>query len=538
MATNRVPQSPRPSSTTRLAEGTETICMGAEILRLERLSKKFGDTVVLDDVGFSVARNSVVGIVGENGAGKSTLFNIISGIVRPDHGRIEYEGNEIRPVNYREANLLGISRVFQEQALIPNIAVYENILLSHEGKFTWLGQLLDRRRMIEVAQRIVDSVKLDIDVRRRTGDYDFSKRQSIEIARACLVPREVLSVSAPLVLLDEPTSALEKFEEEALFRLILTVKEYGSVLFVSHRLGEVLSVCDLIHVLRDGRLVATVDPATTDEHTLHGLMVGRERDADYYHEDDQVSVEGRPVMLAVSGLSSPGHYQDVSLEVREGEVLGIGGLLNSGKSHLGRGIAGLAPSATGTVGLAAERRAPPKFRSLIAQGFAYLPSERLAEGIIPSFSVAWNTSLAGAHDIFSNSLGFWRAAVEDNITRRYIRELQVKPADPRSACATLSGGNQQKVVLAKWLCRSPRAIILDNPTRGIDAGAKEEVYKLIRRIVASGACIILITDELLELIGLSHRIAVMRGGRVTAVLDAPPEAKPNEHELVALMLGT
>ncbi|MGB7100146.1 MAG: sugar ABC transporter ATP-binding protein [Xanthobacteraceae bacterium] len=511
--------------------------MGADILRLERLSKTFGDTVVLDNVGFSVARNKVVGVVGENGAGKSTLFNIITGIVRADRGRIEFRGKEIRPTNYREANLLGISRVFQEQALIPNIAVYENILLSHEGKFTRLGQLLDRRRMIKTAQRIVDVMKLDIDVRRRTDEYDFSKRQSIEIARACLVPREVLSISTPLVLLDEPTSALEKSEEEALFRLILTIKEYGSVLFVSHRLGEVLRVCDLIHVLRDGRLVATVDPATTDEHTLHGLMVGRERDADYYHEEDQEPIVGRPVMLAACGLSSPDHYQDVSLEVHEGEVFGIGGLLDSGKSHLGKGIAGLRPPAAGTVRLGTEHPAPPEFRSLIAQGFAYVPSERLAEGIIPPFSVAWNISLAGAQDIFSNRLGFWRSAVEDGITRRYIRELDVKATSPQSACETLSGGNQQKVVLAKWLCRSPRAIVLDNPTRGIDAGAKEEVYKLIRRITASGACIILITDELLELIGLSHRIAVMRGGRVTAVVDAPPEQKPSERELVALMLG-
>lgn len=511
--------------------------MGADILRLERVSKTFGDTVVLDNVGFSVARNSVVGIVGENGAGKSTLFNIISGIVQPDCGRIEFQGDEIRPANYRQANLLGISRVFQEQALIPNIAVYENIVLSHEGKFTRFGQLLDPQRMIEAAQRIVDSMKLDIDVRRRTGDYDFSKRQSIEIARACLVPREVLSISAPLVLLDEPTSALEKSEEEALFRLIRTIKEYGSVLFVSHRLGEVLNVCDLIHVLRDGRLVATVDPATTDEHALHGLMVGRERDADYYHEDDQQPVEDRPVMLAVSGLSSPDRYQDVSLEVREGEVLGIGGLLDSGKSHLGKGIAGLEPPARGTVSIAAKPPVPPKFRSLVAQGLAYVPSERLAEGIISSFSVAWNASLAGALDIFSNRFGIWRGAVEDKVARRYIRELQIKAGGPRSACATLSGGNQQKVVLVKWLCRSPRAIILDNPTRGIDAGAKEEVYKLVRKITASGACIILITDELLELIGLSHRIAVMRSGRVTAILDAPPENKPSERELVAHMLG-
>ena len=511
--------------------------MRADILRLERLSKKFGDAAVLDSVSFSVARNSVVGIVGENGAGKTTLFNIISGIVQPDQGRIEFEGEQIRPANYREANLLGISRVFQEQALIPNIAVYENILLSHEGKFTRFGQFLDRPRMIEVAQRVVDSMKLDVDVRRRTSDYDFSKRQSIEIARACLVPRDVLSVSAPLVLLDEPTSALEKSEEEALFQLIRTIKEYGSVLFVSHRLGEVLNVCDLIHVLKDGRLVATVDPANTDEHTLHGLMVGRERDADYYHEEDQAPVADRPVMLSVSGLSSLAHYQEVSFEVREGEVFGIGGLLDSGKSHLGKGIAGLVPPATGTVGLAAEHPDAPEFRSLVARGLAYVPSERLAEGIIPSFSVAWNMSLAGAHDIFSTSLGFWRADVEDDVARNYIRELQIKADSPRSACATLSGGNQQKVVLAKWLCRSPRAIILDNPTRGIDAGAKEEVYKLIRGLTASGACIILITDELLELIGLSHRIAVMRGGRVTAILDAPPENKPTEQELVALMLG-
>jgi ribose transport system ATP-binding protein len=511
--------------------------MGADILRLERLSKKFGDAVVLDNVSFSVPRNSVIGIVGENGAGKSTLFNIISGIVHPNHGRIEYQGEEIRPANYREANLLGISRVFQEQALIPNIAVYENILLSHEGKFTRFGQFLDRRRMIEVAQRIVDSMKLDVDVRRRTGDYDFSKRQSIEIARACLVPREVLSVLAPLVLLDEPTSALEKSEEEALFQLIRTIKEYGSILFVSHRLGEILNVCDLIHVLKDGRLVATVDPATTDEHALHGLMVGRQRDADYYHEEDQASIASCPAMLAVSGLSSPDHYQNVSFEVREGEVFGIGGLLDSGKSHLGKGIAGLVPPATGTVRLAAERPVSPQFHSLVAQGLAYVPSERLAEGIIPSFSIAWNMSLAGAHDIFSTSLGFWRTSVEDNVTRYYIRELQIKADSPRSVCATLSGGNQQKVVLAKWLCRSPEAIILDNPTRGIDAGAKEEVYKLIRAITASGACIILITDELLELIGLSHRIAVMRAGRVTAILDAPPEDKPSEQELVACMLG-
>lgn len=507
------------------------------LLRVEGLSKTFGESLVLDNVGFSVASNSIVGIVGENGAGKSTLFNIISGIVQPDQGRIEFRGGEIRPRNYKEANLLGISRVFQEQALIPNIAVYENILLSHEGYFARFGQVLAKQRMIEVAQRIADSMKLDIDVRRRTSDYDFSKRQSIEIARACLVPREVLSIFTPLILLDEPTSALEKSEEEAFFGLVRTIREHGSVLFVSHRLGEVLSTCDLIHVLKDGRLVATVKPAKTDERALHGLMVGRERDADYYQEADQGRIADRPAVLEVRGLSLPESYEDVSFDVREGEVFGIGGLLDSGKSALGRGIAGLLPSKAGTVRMAFERPIRPEFRDLVAQGLAYLPSERLAEGIILPFPIAWNTSLAGGGDIFSTRLGFWRAGREDRVTRRYMRELGVKALGPRSSCMTLSGGNQQKVVLAKWLCRSPRALILDNPTRGIDAGAKEEVYKLIRQLTASGACVILITDELLELIGLAHRIAIMRAGRLTKVLDASPEDKPSERELVALMLG-
>ena len=511
--------------------------MDAEILRLEHVSKRFGDAIVLDDVSLSVARNSVVGIVGENGAGKSTLFNIISGITQPDRGRMEFQGEEIRPQNYREANLIGISRVFQEQALIPNIAVYENILLSHEERFCRFGQFLDRARMIEVAQRIVDSMKLDIDVRRPTADFDFSKRQSIEIARACLVPREVLSIAAPLVLLDEPTSALEKSEEDTLFQLIRAIKAYGSILFVSHRLGEVLSVCDLIHVLKDGRLVATVDPSRTDEQTLHGLMVGRKRDADYYHEEAQSPVIGRPVTFGINGLSSPGHYQDVSFDVHEGEIFGIGGLLDSGKSHFGKGAAGLNRPAAGTVRLAEEPARSPEFRRLMTQGLAYVPSERLVEGIIPSFAVAWNMSLAGAHDLFSTKLGFWRSGTEDSVTRTYMQELQIKADGPASLCATLSGGNQQKVVLAKWLCRTPRVIILDNPTRGVDAGAKEELYKLIRAITASGACVILITDELLELIGLSHRIGVMRGGRLIAIRDAPPEDKPSEQELVALMLG-
>lgn len=507
------------------------------MLTAHGLSKAYGGFLALDDVSFEVTRNSVVGIVGENGAGKSTLFNLLTGITPPDHGRIELEGKAIQPRSYREANLLGISRVFQEQALIPNISVYENVLLSHEQRFCRFGQVLDRARMIEAAQEIVGTFGLDIDVERRTADYDFSVRQAIEIARACLVPQKVLGIRSPVVLLDEPTSALARSEEEALFRLIRGIRTHGTVLFVSHRLSEVLSVCDVILVLKDGRLVASVDPAGTDEGTLHELMVGRERDADYYHEDAQIDPSDRPVRMRCRGLSLSGAYSDVDLDVREGEIVGIGGLFDSGKARLGRGLAGIIASDAGDIQIEDGVPAPPVFHRLIRQGVAYLPAERLVEGIIAAFQVAWNVSLASGADLFATRLGYWLGKREASVADGQIKDLKIKGATPRTACVTLSGGNQQKVALAKWLCRSPSVLILDNPTRGIDAGAKEEVYRLLRKLTAHGVAVILISDEILELIGLSNRIAIMRAGRVTAVVNAARGEKPTERDIVRLMLN-
>jgi ribose transport system ATP-binding protein len=507
------------------------------ILKIENVSKSYAGVRTLDSVSLSAARNQIVGIVGENGAGKTTLFNVISGIIPADSGHVELNGQDIHPANYREASLLGISRVFQEQALIPNIAVYENLLLAHEDRFVRWGQLVDRRRMIETAQRIVAAVGLDIDVRRVTGDYDFSVRQTIEIARACLVPQMVLGIEHPVILLDEPTSALARNEEEAFFRLIEGLKRHGTVLFVSHRLNEVLRVSDLIYVMKDGRIVAEVDPADADERKLHGLMVGRARDEDYYHERGQRAVETAPPALRVEHLSRHGDYLDISLTLRQGEVLGIGGLLDSGKSALGKGIAGVLGSDQGTVAIADGAPGRPELRRLMGQGFGYVPAERHAEGMITAFPVSWNISLASGGDLFSSAVGYWRNRLENDVSRRFIERLRIKAQGPGAICSRLSGGNQQKVVLAKWLCRNPRVLVLDNPTRGVDAGAREEIYGLIRELTADGVAILLITDELLELIGLSNRIAVMNQGRITATLPAPVGGKPTEDALVALMLG-
>jgi ribose transport system ATP-binding protein len=507
------------------------------ILKVDNVSKSYAGVTTLDAVCLSARRNQIVGIVGENGAGKTTLFNIISGIVPADGGRVELDGREIHPANYREASLLGISRVFQEQALIPNITVYENLLLAHEDRFVRWGQLIDTRRMIEVAQQIVSTIGLDIDVRRATNDYDFSVRQTIEIARACLVPQMVLGIEHPVVLLDEPTSALARNEEEAFFKLVAGLKQHGTVLFVSHRLSEVLRISDVIYVMKDGRIVAEVDPAEADERRLHGLMVGRARDEDYYHERGQQSVDAAPPALRVEHLSRRGEYLDISLTLRQGEVLGIGGLLDSGKSALGKGIAGVVAPEQGTVAIGDHAPARPELGRLMKQGFGYVPAERHAEGMITSFPVSWNVSLASGGDLFSSNLGYWRGRLENSVSRRFIDQLRIKANGPGSICSRLSGGNQQKVVLAKWLCRDPRVLVLDNPTRGVDAGAKEEIYALIRKLTADGVAVLLITDELLELIGLSNRIAIMRQGRIDATVAAPVGAKPTEDALVALMLG-
>jgi ribose transport system ATP-binding protein len=507
------------------------------LFRAEGLSKRYGPNAVLDEVGFEIGRNRIVSFVGENGAGKSTLLNIISGIVAADSGRMWLNGVPFRPTEYGAASRLGVTRVFQEQALVLNVPVYENLMLGHEHRFDRFGQLVDRAAMIAVAEGIVEEAGIDVDVRRRTGSYDFSKRQSIEIARACLVPTRLLGVESPLILLDEPTSALDQRDEEAFFRLVARVKTRGSLIFVSHRMSEVLTLSDEIHVLKDGRCVATLDAGNTNEAMLHGLMVGRERVADYYHEGRQrpIALDAK-IVLSLRGLGQQHEYEDVSIDVHAGEVVGVGGLLDSGKGALGRGASGVDHPSTGTVALEGGPQEKPDIASFVRRGLGYVPAERLTEGLIAPFTVAWNISAASGGDLFSNALGLWRARREKATAVHFVERLGIRSGSPSQVCLRLSGGNQQKVVLARWLCRSPRVLVLDNPTRGVDAGAKEEIYQVIRDLTDRGVGILLITDELLELIGLSNRILIMKRGRIVAEVPAPADAKPTEHDLIARML--
>ncbi len=512
--------------------------MPSILLNADRLTKSYAGTTVLDQVSLSVPQGAVVSVVGENGAGKSTLLNLISGIVRPDSGSLSLDGSDVRLEGYGAAMRLGISRVFQEQALVANIAVYENLLLSLEGRYTAAGQFMRRRKMIEVARALMAEAGLDIEVTQATQQLSFSRRQLLEIVRACLVPLRVLGIERPLVLLDEPTASLEKADEEVFFRLIAALRGQVSFVFVSHRLSEVLQLSDRIVVLKDGRNVATLDSKEANEAQLHSLMVGRERIADYYHEGRQgrFDIASEPA-VKIKRLGDDRSYHDVSLNLLPGEILGVGGLVASGTAELGRGVAGVVPPSKGSLRLGQAAWQRPQIGRLIRQGVGYVPAERLAAGMIPSFPLSWNLSLAGGQDHFVAALGFWRSRLEAEVAADFIQRLRIRARRHDQRCAQLSGGNQQKVVLARWLCRALKFLVLDNPTRGVDAGAKEEIYGFIRDLTDEGVAILLITDDLPELIGLSDRIAIMRHGRVTAEMTAPADRKPGEQEILALMLS-
>jgi len=517
--------------------GLGEVVSEAQALQATGLSKRYGETVALANVDLSLPTNKIVGLVGENGAGKSTLLNIISGIAKADSGSILVRGVPGTLDSYVIVQRQGISRVFQEQALILNIPVYENLLLGAEAQFVWGKQLLRRREMIRLAQRMIDEAGAPIDVRRSTADLTFSERQLVELVRACTAPRLLFGTTSPIVLFDEPTASLERAHERIFRWLLDKTRADGAGLFVSHRLGEVLDLCDEIVVLKDGKRVGAVSPDRADERSLHRLMVGRERDKDYYHEAEQRSIGQVDPAICVRARKLSLNAKQTSFEVMPGEILGIGGLLESGKSELGRAVAGLDATDNVEIRLGAGEWVRPDMETLIAAGVGYVPAERLVEGMIADQPVSWNISSASGGDLFASRLGIWNHRREAEVSEALIERLKIKGAGPQTPCNRLSGGNQQKVVLARWLARPLKVLVLDNPTRGVDAGAKEEIYTLLRRLAEEGVAIVLITDELLELIGMSNRILIMQHGSISTAVDAPAHDKPTEHELVEAMLS-
>ncbi len=506
------------------------------IFRMNDCSKTFSGITVVDGINLEIFPNEIIGIAGENGAGKSTTLKMLAGIHPPTSGSMELFGQPYRPMRYTHAVRSGISMVFQEQALIPNLKVYENVFLSLESNFTNRAGLVDHDAMAAFTERHLKELRLThIDARRRTLEYLFHDRQMIEIAKAFALA-EYFHVDHPIILLDEPTAAIGERESQALFESVRRFRDRASFVLITHRLAEYTALCDRIYVFKDGRNEGEFSGTDISEHNIHKTMVGRSRDDEYFKEKRQRDVSEEEVTVSVRNLSGDG-IDDVSFDIRKGEILGMGGLVGCGKEDVARAIVGFEPfPPQGIVeikgsALPAKRRG----KAAISKGVGFIPKERKSEGIVPYMSVEANISLASLRGV-SRIKGFISRRRERALARKHIEALRVRCSSPAQLCQYLSGGNQQKVVLAKWLARGVDVLVLDNPTRGVDVGAKEEIYGLMRDLTEKGVSIVLVSDDLLELIGLSNRIIVMRDGKVTFERPAPASDKPTEQELVQHMV--
>jgi ribose transport system ATP-binding protein len=500
------------------------------MLRAIGIDMRFAGVHALRGVSIEVRANEVVGLIGENGAGKSTLLRILAGVHRPDAGAIEIDGQSVVFRNPREANAQGIGIVFQEQSLLLNMSVAENIYLGQEAEFTRLG-VIDARRRNAAARRQLEKVGLDIEPTRRTAELTFAARQMVELAKALAL--EERTDRALTILLDEPTSVLESRDIEILFARMRALKSRASFVFVSHRLEEVLHVSDRVYVMKDGAVVAERAADRVSVPDLHEMMVGRGLQTEYYREARQ-RAPGARVVLQTRGLTVAGAYRDVDLDLRAGEVLGIAGVIGSGREELTRTLFGFLPPTSGT--LAVNGR-PTVLRSpaeAVALGIGYIPRERRVEGLVMFLSVATNITLAHLGAVLR--MGLIAHGRERHLAMEWVRRLTIRVPDVATPCRSLSGGNQQKTVLARWMAAKSRILILDHPTRGLDVGAKEEVYELIRTLCEDGAAVVLTSDTLEETIGLSHTILVMRDGVVTGRFTAPPGAKPRQVDLVRHMV--
>jgi ribose transport system ATP-binding protein len=501
-------------------------------LALRDVSKSYPATKALEGVSFTLRRHGMLGLVGENGAGKSTLLSIVNGTVRPDSGFVAINGHAVRFGHPTEAARQGVATVFQEQGLIPTLPVYENIFLGREQKFVVAGAL-KQKAMIAEAKAVLQELELEISPVAPTGSLSFGQRQLVEIAKAFALSR-VYPVE-PIILLDEPTSALSDKEAAKLFDGVRRWRTKASFVLVSHRLADVFALCDEVVALRDGRVVDQRPIDSINEARLHELIVGRQRNAEYYREASQQEPSAT-VVLQAADLTKPGHLHGVSFDLRGGEILGVAGVLGSGKATLAKIVAGAEAQEGGEVVTGGAKLRPGSRRDAIRRGIGFVPAERSIGGIISTDSIEWNLTLPNLSQVSHRLLRLISPRQSRDLTRHWMARLRVRAPGPQALCRTLSGGNQQKVVFGKWLARDVRILVLDDPGRGLDVGAKEDIYALMRELAQKGAAILLVSDNLPEIIGLSNRILVLRNGLVSAIVEAPQHAKPGEVEILSAML--
>ncbi|MBB5936553.1 sugar ABC transporter ATP-binding protein [Streptomyces zagrosensis] len=477
---------------------------GPEVLRMESVRKTFPGVVALDSVNFDLRAGEVHVLLGENGAGKSTLIKMLSGAHRPDSGRIVVDGTPVRLKGAQDAERLGIATIYQEFNLVPELSVAENIFL---GRPPRRFGLIDRRRMETDAARLCERVGVTVDPRARIRDLGIARRQMVEIAKA-------LSLNARVLIMDEPTAVLTTDEVGRLFRIVRALREDGvAIVFITHHLEEIAAIGDRVTVLRDGRSVTQV-PAGTDQDELVRLMVGRSIEQQYPREP----VDAGEPLLSVAGLTRDGSFHDVGFEVRAGEVVGLAGLVGAGRTEVVRAVFGADPYDAGTVTVLGQPLPRHDVGAALAAGIGLVPEDRKAQGLLLDASVQENLGLVTLRR--ATRAGLVDRAGQREAAARIATRLAVRMAGLDQHVRTLSGGNQQKVVIGKWLLADSKVLILDEPTRGIDVGAKVEIYHLINELTASGHAVLMVSSDLPEVLGMSDRVLVMAHGRIAGELSA------------------
>ena len=482
---------------------------GSEILRMEGVRKTFPGVVALDGVDFDLRRGEVHVLLGENGAGKSTLIKMLSGAHRPDGGRVLVDGSPVRINGAQDAERLGIATIYQEFNLVPDLSVAENIFLGRQPR---RFGVVNRTKMDERAAELLARVGVDVSARTRVRDLGIARLQMVEIAKA-------LSLDARVLIMDEPTAVLTTEEVDKLFRIVRTLRADGvGVVFITHHLEEIAALGDRVTVLRDGRSVTQV-PAATERDELVRLMVGRSIEQQYPRERPaSISADADEPLLKVRGLGRGGSFQDIDFDVRAGEVVGLAGLVGAGRTEVVRALFGADPYDTGTVEVAGVPLPRHDVVAAMDAGIGLVPEDRKGQGLVLDASVQENLGLVTLRG--ATRAGLVDRAGQRRAAERIAEQLAVRMAGLDQQVRTLSGGNQQKVVIGKWLLADSKVLILDEPTRGIDVGAKVEIYQLVNELTASGHAVLMISSDLPEVLGMSDRVLVMAQGRIAGELTA------------------
>lgn len=497
--------------------------MAAELLSLSHITKRFAGVTALDDVSLTLATGEIACLAGENGSGKSTLIKIIAGVYAPDAGEITLQGRPYSQIHPIDAIREGIQVIYQDFSLFPNLSVAENLALNevvarNQQLISWRAL---RRTATDALQRI--GVTLDLDA--QVGQLPVVDRQLIAIAKALLQ-------NARLIIMDEPTTSLSQKEIRALFEVIRNTKQHGiSTLFVSHKLDEVLELSDRMLVMRNGVKVADEPRSQVDRTRLIQLMTGRDLNLDMH--SGRAGLDTAPIVLKAEHLASKQHFEDISFELRAGEILGITGLLGSGRTNLALSLFGLLPADAGVLTVDGKQVTIRSIQDALACGIGYVPEDRLSEGLFLRQAIS-NNIVIRVIDRLVGAPGVLNRTLAGRVVDEWVDKMRIKTSSPALPVSSLSGGNQQRVVLAKWLASSPKVLMLNGPTVGVDIGSKLEIHDIIRNLAQQGMGLIVISDDIPELVHLCHRILLMKKGRIVAEFE---RERITENELNAMLVA-